>query len=155
MFEQFGDEFSRVQNAPAAPIFYEANGQKRSINLVRVPWGTVAIILPQNAFLIVGLTAVFNGLATGNRVILRAPLQSARSALLLARALKNADVPQNAVSMVLCKSKEFVTALCESSTLPLYCITWAVARTRRAFCNKLLKPEKAPLPMARAMCGRL
>ena len=113
--EQFSDEFSRVQNAPDGPIFYEANGQQRSIKLMRVPWGTVAIILPQNAFLIVGLTAIFNALATGNRVILRAPLQSARSALLLARALKNADVPQNAVSMVLCKSKEFVIALCNSS----------------------------------------
>lgn len=113
---QFSDEFARVQNASPAPIFYEASGQNRSINLVRVPWGTIAIILPQNAFLLVGLTAIVNGLATGNRVVLRAPLQSARSALLLAHALKEADVPQNAVSMVLCKSKGFVTALCESES---------------------------------------
>jgi acyl-CoA reductase-like NAD-dependent aldehyde dehydrogenase len=113
--EQFIAEFGRVKSAPGAPIIYEANGQKRSINLIRVPWGTVAIILPQNAFLLVGLTAILNGLITGNRVILRAPLQSARSALLLAHALKNAGVPHDAVSVVLCKSKEFVTALCESS----------------------------------------
>lgn len=112
---QFSDEFSRQQNLQHFPILYEANGQNRSINLMRVPWGTIAIILPQNAFLLVGLTAIFNGLATGNCVILRAPLQSARSALLLAHALKKAAVPHNAVSMVVCKSTEFVAALCNSS----------------------------------------
>lgn len=114
--EQFCNEFKNIQSSSTAPIFYGVNGHKRSINLVRLPWGTVAIILPQNAFLLVGLTAIFNGLATGNRVILRAPLQSARSALLLALALKKAEVPQNAVSVVLCQSKQFVTALCESSS---------------------------------------
>ena len=114
--QHFGAEFSRLQKSPDAPIFYEANNQKRSIHLMRVPWGTIAIILPQNAFLIVGLTAVFNALATGNRIVLRAPLQSARSALLLAHALKNAAAPQNAVSMVLCKSKEFVAALCQAKS---------------------------------------
>lgn len=114
--EQFCDEFKSLQSRQSAPILYKANNQKRSISLVRVPWGTVAIILPQNAFLLVGLTAILNGLATGNRVVLRAPLQSARSALLLASALKKANIPHDAVSMVLCKSKEFVTALCESSS---------------------------------------
>jgi acyl-CoA reductase-like NAD-dependent aldehyde dehydrogenase len=114
--KEFSEEFSRVQTPQNASISYQAGEQNRTINLVRVPWGTVAIILPQNAFLLVALTAIFNSFITGNRVILRAPLQSARSALLLARALKKADVPHHAVSLVLCKSKEFVTALCESAT---------------------------------------
>ena len=55
----------------------------RQIRLVPSPWGTVVVILPQNAFLILAVTTLLNALAAGNRVILRAPLQSARSAALL------------------------------------------------------------------------
>ena len=59
----------------------------RQIRLVPSPWGTVVVILPQNAFLILAVTTLLNALAAGNRVILRAPLQSARSAALLSVVL--------------------------------------------------------------------
>jgi acyl-CoA reductase-like NAD-dependent aldehyde dehydrogenase len=108
----FCGEFSQSQSAALAPTFYEANGQKRRITLARVAWGTVAVILPQNAFLLVALTVAFNALATGNRAILRAPLQSSRSALLLAQAFFKAQVPGDGISVVLTKSREFVSALC-------------------------------------------
>lgn len=111
---QFTAQFAAAQSRPSAPIFYEVGSQKRRIELRSVSWGTVAIILPQNAFLLVGLTVALNALATGNRAILRAPLQSARSSLLLSQAFAQAQVPGDAVSVVLASSREFVTSLCKA-----------------------------------------
>lgn len=91
-----------------ADIQYPAIGKMRRIQLVTAPWGTVAVILPQNAFLIIAVTALINGLATGNRVILRAPVQSARSASLLSHLLTISECPWSSVSVVLCKSLDFV-----------------------------------------------
>lgn len=93
---------------------YHHGLQERRIRLVCVPWGTVAVILPQNAFLLVAVTALLNGLVTGNRVILRAPQQSARSAALLAAAIYRAEAPQRAASVVLAKARPFIEALCRS-----------------------------------------
>ncbi len=68
------DFVAELQPIPAAPpLFYQIGKQQRCIQLQRYPWGTVAVILPQNAFLIIALTCLLNALATGNRVLLRAP----------------------------------------------------------------------------------
>jgi acyl-CoA reductase-like NAD-dependent aldehyde dehydrogenase len=103
--------------AVAEPLPYHA-GHPRHIRLARSAWGTVAVILPQNAFLLIAVTTMLNALSTGNRVILRAPQQSARSAALLGIALEAAKAPVQAVSIVLAKAREFVDALCRSR-LPL------------------------------------
>jgi len=84
----------------------------RRLRMVDCPWGTVAIILPQNAFLSVAVTGLLNALWTGNRVILRAPLQAGRSSALLAAAVAQAQAPQNSVSVILTRAKEFVQSLC-------------------------------------------
>lgn len=89
-----------------------ATTQRRQIRLIRSAWGTVAVILPQNAFLLIALTTMLNALATGNRVILRAPQQSARSALLLTAALRAADLPAGSISVVLAGAREFINAVC-------------------------------------------
>ncbi len=102
---------------PAKPVPYHAEHARR-IHLARSAWGTVAVILPQNAFLLIAVTSMLNALATGNRVILRAPQQSARSAALLGCVLETAKAPAHAVSVVLAKAREFVDALCRSQ-LPL------------------------------------
>ncbi len=99
--------------ASADPLSYHA-GHARRISLVRSAWGTVAVILPQNAFLLIAVTTLLNALATGNRVILRAPQQSARSAALLGLALEGAKAPKQVVSLVLAKAREFVDALCRA-----------------------------------------
>ncbi len=112
--EQFVAQWKQNERIEAAPVVYDANGQARRIRLARTAWGTIAVVLPQNAFLLVGLTVALSALATGNRAVLRAPLQSARSALLLAEAFARAGVPGDAVSVVLCKAKEFVGAVCDS-----------------------------------------
>ncbi len=69
------------------------------------------MILPQNAFLVLALTCLLNALAAGNRVILRAPLGSARSAALLGVALEQARPPGESVSVVLAQAPAFVQAL--------------------------------------------
>jgi acyl-CoA reductase-like NAD-dependent aldehyde dehydrogenase len=94
----------------AAFCRYDVAGRVRTIRLARAPWGTVAVILPQNAFLLLALTCLLNALAEGNRVILRAPLGSARSAALLNVALRRCDVGWR-VSVVLTSAKEFVAGL--------------------------------------------
>jgi acyl-CoA reductase-like NAD-dependent aldehyde dehydrogenase len=103
------------ERALPAALHYAIPGQTRRLRLERCAWGTVVVILPQNAFLLVAVTALLNGLAAGNRVILRAPQQSARSAALLGTVLEMAPPPQNAASVVLARAKEFVEAVYQSS----------------------------------------
>lgn len=94
---------------------YVGLGGDRRVSLRSVPYGTVAVILPQNAFLTIGLTCMLNGLRSGNRVILRAPSQSAASTGLLADVLE--DVPEIArsVALVVCAAKPFVDWFFEAS----------------------------------------
>jgi acyl-CoA reductase-like NAD-dependent aldehyde dehydrogenase len=94
---------------------YRLASQMRQIRLVRCAWGTIAVILPQNAFLLLAVTCLLNALAAGNRVALRTPLQSIRSAALLAMAVEAAQPPQNAVSLVLSRAKAFLEAVYRSS----------------------------------------
>ena len=44
------------------PITYEAPSVTRQIRCAAAPWGTVAVVLPQNAFLLVALTCLLNAL---------------------------------------------------------------------------------------------
>ncbi|HVF10868.1 MAG TPA: aldehyde dehydrogenase family protein [Abditibacteriaceae bacterium] len=103
-----------IRRCLVAPVRYELEGQARQIRMAASPWGTVAVILPQSAFLIMGVTSLLNALAAGNRVILRAPLGAARSAALFTVALEAAGPPQDMVSVVQVQSREFVKALHES-----------------------------------------
>lgn len=105
-----------VTNSDAGDTYqeYEVCGRIRRISLIREPWNTVALILPQNAFLIIALTGLFNAVAAGSRVVLRAPLQSARSACLLTRLLELAEFPEDRVSVVLAPSLSFCEAIYRS-----------------------------------------
>jgi benzaldehyde dehydrogenase (NAD) len=105
LFESLGDVHD-------TPIVYETASGTRQIRRVSAPWGTVAAVLPQNAFLISALACLLNALLVGNRVILRAPLQSARSAALLALAIDAARPPAGTVSVVMARAREFVAAIC-------------------------------------------
>lgn len=114
---EFVQDFPDVapgDNAGTVPIHYDVGSSRRQIRLSPSPWGTIAVILPQNAFLVVALTCLLNALHTGNRVILRAPQQSARSAALLATAIEQAQLPPRMVSVVLTRARDFVEALCAS-----------------------------------------
>lgn len=108
---KFRDTFAQNDCMPSRVMPYTVAGQRRQIRLVRIPWGTVAVILPQNAFLLMAVTVLLNALVTGNCVILRAPQQSARSAALLSAAVRAADAPWNAVSVVLVQAKRFLNGL--------------------------------------------
>ncbi len=101
-----------AQAAAAPPsLAWVAGGGERQIHLSRVPWGTVAVVLPQNAFLLLAVTCLLNALAAGNRVILRAPLGSARSAALLGLLLDRAGCPPGWVSVALVRARPFVCAV--------------------------------------------
>jgi hypothetical protein len=116
---------------PGPALGYDPGGQPRQIRMARAPWGTVAVVLPQNAFLLLAVTCLLNALAAGNRVVLRAPTQSARSAALLGVALDEALPPahQAAVSVVVARAREFVDALCRS---PLPCLLHYMGGSRHA-----------------------
>lgn len=102
--------------------FYEAEGQNRRLRQVAVPWGTVAVILPSSAALFLGLTCLFNALATGNRVILRFPAGCPLSAEILCQALVLAQAPTESVSVVMVPAKKLINAInqCRSSILVHY-----------------------------------
>src|SRR4028118_242409 len=53
-----------LNHTPPAPIPYGLPSQARRIRLVPSAWGTVAVILPQNAFLLVAVTCLLNALTT-------------------------------------------------------------------------------------------
>lgn len=95
-------------------LVYNDGQCDRRITLTRVPWGTVVVILPQSAFLFLAATCLLNGLCTGNRVILRAPAQSAGSAALLNAALESALVPGEHARLVLASARDFIDAVCAS-----------------------------------------
>lgn len=115
----YAQRFPDAIKFPAHDVhYYHAGEELRRIRQVSVPWGTIAVILPQSATLIIGVTCLLNALASGNRVILRAPVQRPRSAALLADAIAEAQPPQNAVSLVLTRAKEF-TAQLNASPAPI------------------------------------
>lgn len=60
---------------------------RRHLEMHSVPVGTVLTILPQNAFLYLGLACLLHGLDSGNRVVLRVPSGSSGTAKILAECL--------------------------------------------------------------------
>jgi len=119
----------QADNMQTVPILYRQGAQTRQIRSLRTPWGTIVVILPQNAFLLLGIVCLLNALAAGNRVILRAPMQSARSAALLAKAIQIAQPPQNSVSLVMIRAKELLFALYKS---PTACLIHYMGSSRHA-----------------------
>lgn len=101
---------------PIPPSKYFVENQERHIHLADQPWGTIAIVLPQNASTLVGIVALSNALTTGNRIILRPPLQCARSSALLAwaieRAVQSAPAVKSWVSLVMTRARPFLQELC-------------------------------------------
>jgi acyl-CoA reductase-like NAD-dependent aldehyde dehydrogenase len=82
----------------------------RSLNLKWVPWGVIAAILPQNAYFSAALTIIANGLATGNRVILRGPFSSERLTDELRRLCEESGLPNGVVEFVHCDARAFLDA---------------------------------------------
>lgn len=102
----------------ATPTAKPSSYDGRNIDLVRAPWGTVAVVLPQNAFLIVSLTCLLSALSSGNRVILRAPSIGGRSAGILGHYLLEAGFDPDGFSIVACDARQFVATLLESPQRP-------------------------------------
>lgn len=103
-----------LQSQSTAPLEYAASAGTRHIRLIDVPWGTIAVILPQSAFLFLAITCLLNALATGNRIILRSPVQSARSAALLGLAIDNSNPPADTISIAMVSARTFISAICDS-----------------------------------------
>lgn len=114
--EGFASHSAGTLQAAPDPIHYVHGSSGRSIELTTVPWGTVVAILPQSAFLILAVTCILNGLYEGNRVIVRAPAQSARSAALLGMAIEASAAFSSDVSIVLASASDFLDAVCRSGT---------------------------------------
>ena len=108
----YADHPSTQLTPPPASEF--ASGGRR-IALTAVPFGTVAAILPQNAFLPLALACMLNALRAGNRVILRSPTQSARSAALLSEVVSQIPELVPFVSILLCPARSFVDAFMAST----------------------------------------
>lgn len=119
--EGFRDYYEAVRAPLPASLNYNVGVARRRIELTPVPWGTVAVMLPQNALLLIGVICLVNALITRNRVVLRAPLPCARTAALLAFAIEEAKAPEG-VCLVVAKGREFLEAAyaSENSTLVHY-----------------------------------
>lgn len=110
----FPDYFAGLSPQEPTPLSYSDASVLRQIRQIDVPWGTVAVILPQSAFLYLALTCMLNALATGNRIILRSPVQSARSAAILGLALQKTELQAERISIAMISARTFVAAICES-----------------------------------------
>ena len=104
----------RFSPGGSEPSGYQTDSRRISIRAV--PSGTVVAILPQNAFLSLGLTVLLSGLAAGNRVILRSPAGSARSAGVLAELLNQAGLDSDSWSIALADAGKFIDRFLESRT---------------------------------------
>jgi len=109
----------REFNPATSPLTEPIPFGKRQIELARVPFGTIAVVLPQNAFLLLCLTCLLSALSTGNRIILRAPTVAGRSAGALARALVEAGFDPRSFSIVVCDARRFIGKLLTSPQKPL------------------------------------
>lgn len=87
----------------------------RQIRVERLPVGLVGAILPQNAFLILGVTCFLHAYGAGNRVILRSPTVCARTAGILGRLLLEAGFPADSFSIVVTDSEDFISGFLEAS----------------------------------------
>ena len=82
----------------------------RHLELKRVPWGTVAAILPQNAYFSVAITILANALATGNRVIIRGPTNCRLLTVELEKLCLEVGLPDTAVAFLHCDAQAFLDA---------------------------------------------
>jgi acyl-CoA reductase-like NAD-dependent aldehyde dehydrogenase len=78
------------EHRDAEVIRVPATGDRR-VEIYAAPWGTVIAILPQNAFLFLGLVCMVHALDCGNRVVLRVPSGSRGTASILADCLVGID----------------------------------------------------------------
>ena len=108
--EGFSDYYRQVSTPVPITLAYSAASQGRKIVLKSCPWGTIAVMMPQNAALLVSVICLLNALITGNRIVLRAPLQCSRTAAFLGHAVAQAKPPQGSVSIVVAKGREFLDA---------------------------------------------
>jgi RHH-type transcriptional regulator, proline utilization regulon repressor / proline dehydrogenase / delta 1-pyrroline-5-carboxylate dehydrogenase len=83
--------------AQGAPLL-QVPGEKNTLSYA--PRGVVAVISPWNFPVAIPLGMVAAGLATGNSVVLKPAEQSPGCALMLFRALREAGVPPDAVSLL-------------------------------------------------------
>jgi RHH-type proline utilization regulon transcriptional repressor/proline dehydrogenase/delta 1-pyrroline-5-carboxylate dehydrogenase len=83
--------------AQGAPLL-QVPGERNTMDYT--PRGVVAVISPWNFPIAIPLGMVSAGLATGNSVVLKPAEQSPGCALLLFRALREAGVPADAVSLL-------------------------------------------------------
>lgn len=90
------------------PYTYPPDG--RLLHLHRFPYGVVAVIAPQNAFLLLTLIAGLCALAVGNGVVVKAPSQSAWSAALLQEDLDEAMDLSPDLRLVLASAPDFLHA---------------------------------------------
>lgn len=93
----------------AVPYTYPADG--RTLRLQRHPYGVVAAITPQNAFLLLTLTVGLCALAVGNGVVIKAPSQSAWSAALLQEDIEEAAPSFTRFRLILASAPDFLRAL--------------------------------------------
>ncbi|MBN9504110.1 MAG: hypothetical protein BGO01_16710 [Armatimonadetes bacterium 55-13] len=112
-------ELLRTWDNATSPLCQPISYPGRVMELHRAPWGTVSVILPQNAFLLIGLTSLLSALSTGNRIVLRAPSSEAQSAVLLGEALKEVGLSSDLYSLVLCDARDFIRMAISSPIHPL------------------------------------
>jgi RHH-type proline utilization regulon transcriptional repressor/proline dehydrogenase/delta 1-pyrroline-5-carboxylate dehydrogenase len=86
-----------VDIAQGAPLL-QVPGERNTMDYA--PRGVVAVISPWNFPLAIPLGMVAAGLATGNAVVLKPAEQSPGCALMIFRALREAGVPADAVSLL-------------------------------------------------------
>lgn len=112
--EAFPKHLESIQLTSPPPICYGYGSEKRSIEQIAVPWGTIAAILPQSAFFFLALTCMLNALAAGNRVILRVPSQSTKSAELLRLALERIQMHNDSISIAIMPARAFISTIQDS-----------------------------------------
>lgn len=96
-----------------------SGGSTRSMRIIQRPFRCVAAVLPQNAFLTLGIVTIASALYAGSRIVLRPPLQSASTGGLLARAVMESDPPPSSLVIVNSLASDFLEACYASNHVDL------------------------------------
>ncbi len=109
-FESYAKELSK-ENKTASLIPHSYSGtSQRTMRILQQPARCVAAILPQNAALSLGVIIIASALYGGSRVVLRPPLQSTSTSVLLADAIARSEPPISRIAFVHSLAEDFLEA---------------------------------------------
>ncbi len=109
------------ENYPAEQLIRHsyATNSNRNILITHRPFRCIAVIVPQNASLTLGIIIIASALYAGSRVILRPSLQCASTGALLSEIVMKSNPPESCIAIINSLASDFLDACYASDQVDL------------------------------------